>query len=112
MGREFLPPEDAGSWGEFHARLELEQDGTGSRLTPLWWGGAGVLFAVMLFTCAYAFQDRHWWLWVCWLSLLGILCVMSARAAARADRRRARAAELATLHDAWVEHLERRPPTR
>jgi hypothetical protein len=35
---------------------------------------------------------------------------MAARAVARADRQRARAAELARLHDAWIEHLERGSP--
>jgi len=111
MGREFLPPEDADSWGEFHARLEFEAASADGPLAPLWWSVAGSLFAVMLFTCAYALQDRHWWLWAGWLSMLGLLGLMAARAVARADRRRARAVELGRLHDAWADHVERHSPT-
>jgi hypothetical protein len=111
MGREYLPPEEADCWGEFHARLELEQARSGSPLTPLWRVVGGALFGVMLFICAYAFQDRHWWLWLGWLSLFGVLGVMAARAVERADRRRARAVELGRMHDAWTDHLERRAPT-
>ncbi|MCW2894286.1 MAG: hypothetical protein JWO75_3775 [Actinomycetia bacterium] len=59
------------------------------------------------FTCAYAFQDRHWWLWVGWLSMLGVLGVM----AARADRQRARAVELGRLYDSWTDHVECHSPT-
>jgi hypothetical protein len=112
MGREHLPPpEEADSWGEFHARLEVEQASSDGPLNPLWRIAAGFLFAAMLFTGAYAFQDRHWWLWLCWLSLFGVLGVMAARAVDRADRRRARAVELRRMHDAWVDHVERCSPT-
>ena len=43
MGREHLPPEEADSWGEFHARLELEQAASDGPLMPLWQvaGGSG-----------------------------------------------------------------------
>jgi hypothetical protein len=107
MGREHLPPEEADSWGEFHARLELEQAASDGPLMPLWQVAGGLLFAAMLFTCAYAFQDRHWWLWLSWLSLFGVLGVMAARAVERAERRRARAVELGRMYDAWVDHVER-----
>jgi hypothetical protein len=111
MGHEFLPPEEADSWGEFHARLEFEAASAASPLTPLWWAVAGSLFGVMLFTSFSAFQDKHWWLWLGWLALLGTLLAMAARAVTRADRRRARAVELGRLYDAWADHLERHSPT-
>ena len=112
MGRELLPPEEADSWGEFHARLEFELADPGSPLILLWQAVSGVLFAVALFSCAYALQDRRWWLWLCMLSSLGVLGVMAVRAVERADRRRARTAELARLHEAWLDHLERHSPRR
>ena len=108
MGRQFLPPEQADSWGEFHARLEVELDNRGE---PDWCrcGGpiAGALFALTLICCAYAFTDRHWWLWLVWLTAFAVVLVMATRAARRADSRRARDAELARLKDAWQEHLDR-----
>ena len=107
MGREFLPPEQADSWGEFHARLELEVADPGNPLIPVWWCAAGLLFATGLICCAYAVQDRHWWLWLCMLAPLGAVGVMAARAVERADQRRARAVELGRLQDAWQDHLDR-----
>jgi hypothetical protein len=75
MGREFLPPEEADCWSEYHARLELEAAGGrhGDRLRPLWGAVAGALFAVGLISCAYAFQDHHWWLWLCVFASLGVV---------------------------------------
>ena len=101
-----LPPEQADSWGEFHARLELEADATGSWTTPLWYSLAGLLLAGALICCTYALQDRHWWLWVGMITALAIDGVMAARAVDAADKRRARAAELRRLHEAWLEHLD------
>jgi hypothetical protein len=46
MGREFLPPEEADSWGEFHARLEFEAADPGPLLIPVWWTVGGLLFGV------------------------------------------------------------------
>jgi len=111
MGREFLRPEDADSWGEFHARLEYEQANTGSPLTLLWWLVGALLFATALFSCAYAVQDKRLWLWLCMLASLGALGVMAVRAVEATDRRRARAAELRHLQDAWIDHVDRRSPT-
>jgi hypothetical protein len=111
MGREFLPPEQADSWGEFHARIEFEEANSDQPLLPLWWSVAGLLFGIGLVFCAYAMQGGHWWLWLCTLAPLGVVGVMAMRAVDRADRARARAAELARLHDAWLDHLERRSPT-
>ena len=111
-GRELLPPEQADSWGEFHARLEFEQASLGSPLILVWWGVSGLLFAVMLFSCAYATQDRSRWLWPGMLATLGVLGVMAVRAVRQADRRRARAAELARLQDAWLDHPARPAPPR
>jgi hypothetical protein len=109
MGRRarVLPPEEADSWGEFHARLELEAAWAGPWTTPLWWSLAAVLFVVSLISCAYALQYRHWWLWVTMLASLAIDGVMAARAVDRADKRRARAMQLLELHDAWLAHVDR-----
>src|ERR1700743_3289282 len=115
MGREILPPEQADSWGEFHARLEFEEAAPGSLLIPLCSAAAGLLFGVSLIFGAYAFKDGRWWQWVCTLALLAALGVLAVRAVERADRQRAREAELARLNDAWLDHLERGsrpPPTR
>jgi hypothetical protein len=107
MGRQFLPPEQADSWGEFHARLELELESRGNPRAALWQAVAGALFGAMLICCAYAFTDRHWWLWLGWLTSFGVVLVMASRAARRADSRRARDMELARLKDAWQDHLDR-----
>jgi hypothetical protein len=112
VAREFLPPEQAESWGEFNARLELELEGQRDLLTPVWSAVAGLLFGMTLIGCAYAFTDRHWWLWVGWLALLAVVLAMAARGVRRADSRRARAIELARLRDAWQDHLDRESPTR
>jgi hypothetical protein len=112
MGREFLPPEQADSWGEYRARLEVE---TAGRIDPrrmLWWSLGGLLFGAALIFCLYAVQDHHWWLWLAMCATLAIVGVMAARAVDRADRDRVRAAELAQLEAAWLEHLDRRSPTR
>jgi hypothetical protein len=109
MGRraKVLPPEQADSWGEFHARLELEAAETGSWMTPVWWSLGGLLLGVSLICCTYALQDRRWWLWAAMFAALAIDGVMAARAVDGADKRRARAMELQRLHDAWLEHLDR-----
>ena len=107
MGRQFLPPEQADSWGEFHARLEVELDNRGDLLVPLWWALAGALFGLTLICCAYAFTDRHWWLWLGWLTSFAVVLAMASRAVRRADDRRARDIELARLRDAWQDHLDR-----
>ena len=112
MAREFLPPEQADSWGEFNARLELELEGQRGVLAPLWSAVAGLLFAMTLICSAYAFTDRHWWLWVGWLASFAVVLTMAARAVRRADSRRAREIELARLRDAWLDHLNRESPTR
>jgi peptidoglycan/LPS O-acetylase OafA/YrhL len=109
MAREFLPPEQADSWGEFNARLEheLELAGRGDALAPLWWAVAGLLFGATLICCTYAFTDRHWWLWLAWLASFAVVLAMASRAARRADSRRARATELNRLKDSWQDHLDR-----
>jgi hypothetical protein len=112
MGREFLPPEQADSWGEFHARLELELERQGGALAPLWSAVAGLLYGATLICCAYAFTDRHWWLWLGWLASFAVVLTMASRAVRRADSRRARAIELARLKDAWQDHLDRGSTTR
>jgi hypothetical protein len=112
MRREFLPPEQADSWGEFHARLELELEGQADALAPLWWALSGLLFGATLICCAYAFTDRHWWLWVTWLTSFAVVLMMASRAARRADGMRARDIELAKLQDAWQDHLDRSTSAR
>jgi peptidoglycan/LPS O-acetylase OafA/YrhL len=111
MGRKFLPPEQADSWGEYHARLEMEADARVDPWRPLWWSLGGLLFGSVLIFCAYAVQDHHWWLWLAMCATLAITGVMAVRAVDRADRDRARAAELAQLEAAWLDHLDRRSPT-
>lgn len=113
MGHSAAPPprpEDADSWGEFHARLETELARRPDRFRPLWWAVAGLLFATGLICNAYAYQGGHWPLWVCMIAALGIVLAMAFRAVDRADRDRSRAAELADLQDAWREHLEHGSP--
>jgi fatty acid desaturase len=114
MGRSVPPPppEEADSWGEFHARLELEAADNGQPLIPLWWTVAGILFAIALICCAYALQGGRWWLWVAMLGLLGILGTLAVRAVERADRQAARTAELGRLRDAWEDHARRGSPTQ
>ena len=114
MGRELPLPEQADSWGEFHARLERELDDQdyGHRLTPLWWSLGGVLFALTLVSCTYAVQDHHWWLWLCMLAALAADIAMAARAVDRADHDRARRAELMRLQEAWQDHLDSSSATR
>ena len=107
MGRQLLPPEQADSWGEFHARLELELDSRGNLLVPLWRAVAGALFGGTLICCSYAFTDRHWWLWLGWLTSFAVVLMMASRAVRRADGLRARDIELARLRDAWQDHLDR-----
>ena len=107
MRRSAVPPprpEDADSWGEFNARVEMELAAQGDRMAPVWWAVAGLLFAVGLISNAYAFQGRHWWLWLCMFASLGIVLMMAFRAVDRADRNRTRAMELTNLQDAWQEH--------
>jgi hypothetical protein len=112
MGRDLPPPEQADSWGEFHARLELELEGQQGTLAWLWWALAGLLFGLTLICCSYAFTDGHWWLWLAWLASFAVVLMMASRAVQRADSRRARAVELARLQDAWQDHLDRESPTR
>jgi len=112
MGRQLLPPEQADSWGEFHARLELELESRGDPLTPLWWAFAGALFGMTLICCSYAFTDRHWWLWLSWLTSFAVVLMMASRAVRRADGRRARDIELARLQETWQDHSDRESPAR
>ncbi len=74
---------------------------------PLWWAVAGALFGVTLICSAYAFTDRHWWLWVGWLTSFAVVLIMASRAVRRADGIRARDRELARLQEAWQDHLDR-----
>jgi hypothetical protein len=113
VGREFLLPEQADSWGEFQARLEFEaasQD-RAHRLTPLWWSLGGLLFGLTLVSCTYAVEDHHWWLWLCMLAALAADIAMAVRAVDRADWDRARRAELVRLQEAWQNHLDSCSPT-
>ena len=106
MGREFLPPEEADSWGEFHARLEFEA-AIPVRCCRVVDAG-GLLFGVGLVCCAFALQGGRWWMWLCMLVPLGVVGVMAARAVERADRRRGQPSW--PMHDAWLDHLERARP--
>jgi hypothetical protein len=108
MGREFLPPEQADSWGEYRARLEMENQARVNPWRPLWWGLDGLS---AFFLCVYAVQDHDWWLWLALCTVLAINGVIALRAMDRADKDRARAADLAQLETAWLSHLDRRSPT-
>jgi peptidoglycan/LPS O-acetylase OafA/YrhL len=110
MGRSVPRPEDADSWAEYRARLELERAAGQSLWTPVWWAIAGLLFATALLCCAYAISDHRWWLWLMMLAALGFVGVLAVRGADRADREQTRAAELAKLEDSWVDHLGTRSP--
>jgi hypothetical protein len=110
MGRSVPAPEDADSWGEYRARLELERAAGESLWTPVWWTIAGLLFAAMLLSCAYGIQDRRWWLWLIMLASFGFFLVLAARGVDHADKVRSRRAELLKLEDAWQEHLAARSP--
>jgi fatty acid desaturase len=117
MGRTAVPPprpEEADSWGEFHARLEMEMEraSRGNPLTPVWWALGGALFGVGLISNAYAYQGGHWVLWLCMLGSLAVVFFMAVRAVERADKVRAREAELAQLRDAWYEHVQDCSPGR
>jgi hypothetical protein len=107
MGREFLLPEHADSWGEFNARLEreLECRDHDHRLTPLWWSLGGLLFGLALVSCAYAFQGHRWWLWLCMVAALAADLAMAIRALDRAEREASRRAELTRMQEAWEDHL-------
>jgi hypothetical protein len=107
MGRQLLPPEQADSWGEFHARLELERDSRVNLLVPLWWAVGGALFGATLICSAYATAYGHWWLWLGFLASFGVVLIMASRAVRRADGMRARDLELARLQEAWQDHLDR-----
>jgi hypothetical protein len=108
MGRQFLPPEEADSWGEYRARLETEAGARVNPWRPLWWGLDGLS---AFFLCIYAVQDHYWWLWLALCTLLAINGSIALRAMDRADRKRARATELSQLETAWLSHLDRRSPT-
>jgi len=110
MGRSVPAPEDADSWDEYRARLELELAAGQSLWTPVWWAISGLLFAATLLSCAYAIQDRSWWLWLIMLASLGFFLVLAARGVDHADQARQRTAELLRLEEAWLEHLDARSP--
>jgi hypothetical protein len=112
MGRAQAPrkrPEDADSWGEFHACLEREAADWGSPLVPLWWLVGVLCFVTALMSSAVALSSRQvlWWPWVCLLGSLALGGVLAARAVRRADERRTRRAQLIELEAAWLEHLAR-----
>jgi hypothetical protein len=110
MGRSALPPEEAGSSGEFHARPELEATSPRDPLTPLWWALSGPLFGTGLVCSVFAFQDGRWWLWLYMLAAVSAVGAMAAWAVERADHGRAGAGELGPMQVGWQDHLARRPP--
>jgi hypothetical protein len=113
MGHKFLLPEQADSWGEFHARLEIELASRDDdlRLRPLWWSVGGLLFGVTLMTCAYATQDHHWWLWICMVAALAADIALAIRALDHTEYEHARMAELNRMQDLWEQHMDRGPAT-
>lgn len=110
MGRDLPPPEQADSWGEFHARIEQERAALGGQWSPLWRSVAAVVFVAGLLFCAYGFQSSHWWLWVAMIVSLSIVGVMASRAMSNAERNGNRAAQLDRMEQEWRAHLERHSP--
>ena len=105
-------PEDADSWGEFHACLEREAADPGSPFIVLWWVVGVLCFVTALISSGYAMSATHviWSLWAYTLVSLAVVGVLAARAVQYADQRRARRAELIELEDAWRQHLHRSQP--
>jgi hypothetical protein len=98
VGRDMPPPEEADSWA------------------GVWWVvwqvvGA-LLFVAGLLFCAYAFSDRHWWMWLCSFAAFAAVFSMAARAKTTMDREAERAAEIEQLERMWQARLERRSPPR
>jgi hypothetical protein len=99
--RPALPrPEDAGSWGEFNARYELELSRRETRLPPRLLAIGGLFDA----TIVIIFGSGHWWLLPA-LGVTGVIFALLGRTALREGQTRARDAELSQLRDAWLEHL-------
>jgi fatty acid desaturase len=111
MGQAATRPEDADSWGEFHARLEAEMADPGGQLMPLWWTVGVLAFVTGLMSWGYAFEPGDWWLWPCGLAALAVAGTLAARAITRAERRRDRMAELNQMWDAWLDHSQGRRST-
>ena len=105
MGQAQARPEDADSWGEFHARLEAEMADLHGWLIPLCWCVGVLAFVTGMMSWGYAFEPGNWWLWPCGLGAFAVAGVLAVRAVDRADRRRARMAELNRMWEAWVDHL-------
>jgi hypothetical protein len=107
MGRAMARPEDADSWGEFHARLEFEMDGLHEPgLLPLWWVLGVLAFIACLVSWGYALEHGMTWLWPIGLAALGVAGLLAARALDRAERRQARLTELERMWEAWRDHLQ------
>jgi hypothetical protein len=112
MGRAMARPEDADSWGEFHARLEIEMAGLqGPVLLPLWWALGILAFVAGMVSWGYAFEHGMAWLWPCGLAALAVAGVLAARALDRAERHQARLTELERMWEAWRDHLQGGRPT-
>jgi hypothetical protein len=108
-----MRPEDAGSWGEFHACLEREAADLGSPFTVLWWVVGVLCFVTALISSGYAMSATHviWPLWAYTFAGLAVDGVLAAQAVKHADQRRTRRAELIELEDAWRRHLHRDEPS-
>jgi hypothetical protein len=110
MGRDSPPPEQADSWGEFHARIERERAALDGNWSALWRSVAAVVFVAGLLCCAYASQGRDWWLWIPMFVALSTVGMMASRALSNAERHGNRAAQLDRMEQEWQAHLERHSP--
>lgn len=110
MGRDLPPPEQADSWGEFHARIEQERAALGGNWSALWRSVAAVVFVAGLLCCAYGTQGGDWWLWIAMIVSFSIVGMMASRALSNAERNGNRAAQLDRMEQEWRAHLERHSP--
>lgn len=111
VGHKLPLPEEADSWGEFHARLEMERMQE-QGLPVVWQIAAALSFIVGLVCIAYALQGGRTWLWPCALAALAVPGVMAARALTKLEEAGERAGQLDLMERAWEEHLERHSPSR
>ena len=108
-----LPPEDADSWDEFHARRVAEEAVRMRPVSPLWSGLVGLLIAASVglnYVSTLKGTVRLSVLLVM-IAVLAVVGVMAARAVHRAERQRTRAIELDRLQSLWEERLDLRSPT-
>ena len=111
MGRDLPPPELADSWGEFHARIEMERSAQENGRSACWRAVAALVFVAGLVCCAYALQGGQPWLWPAAMAAFAVVGVMASRALDNAEREGLRSSQLEVMERAWEAHLERHSPS-